>query len=90
MNENSSSLSQLHKLIRSLRKQEIEQIQQTHSEALSKIASIARENNLSLEHIQIALSVRQPKQERSFKPSRKSKQFKNESSSDLISTEVTA
>lgn len=90
MNENSSSLSQLHKLIRSLRKQEIEQIQQTHSEALSQIASIARENNLSLEHIQIALSVRQPKQERSFKAPRKSKRFKNESSSDLISTEVSA
>jgi hypothetical protein len=88
MNENSSSLSQLHKLIRSLRKQEIEQIQQTHSEALSQIASIARDNNLSLEHIQIALSVRQPKQERSFKPPRKSKRFKNEFSSDSVSAEL--
>jgi hypothetical protein len=77
-------------LIRSLRKQEIEQIQQTHSEALSQIASIAKDNNLSLEHIQIALSVRQSKQERSFKAPRKSKRFKNESGSDLISTEVTA
>jgi DNA-binding protein H-NS len=88
MNENSSSLIQLHKLIRSLRKQEIEQIQQTHSEALNQIASIARENNLSLEHIQIALSVRQSKQERSFKAPRKSKRFKNESGSDLIATEI--
>lgn len=90
MTENSSSLTQLHKLIRSLRKQEIEQIQQTHSEALKQIASIANDNNLSLEHIQIALSMKQPKHERSFKTPRKSKRFKNESSSDLISTEVTA
>ncbi len=90
MNENISSLSQLHKLIRSLRKQEIEQIQQTHSEALSQISTIARENNLSLEHIQIALSVRQPKQERSSKIPRKSKRFKNESETESVTSEVSA
>jgi uncharacterized protein YcbK (DUF882 family) len=65
MEDNNSSLNQLHKLIRSLRKQEIEQIQQMHGDALRQIAAIARDNNLSLECIQIALSVRVPKEERS-------------------------
>ncbi len=90
MTENSSSLTQLHKLIRSLRKQEIEQIQQTHSDALKQIASIAKDNNLSLEHIQIALSMKQPKHERSFKIPRKNRRFRNESGTDSISSEVTA
>ena len=90
MNDNSSSLSQLHKLIRSLRKQEIEQIQQTHSEALRQIASIAKENNLSLEHFQIALSVRHPKHERTFKVPRKNRRFRNESGTESVTTEVSA
>jgi uncharacterized protein YcbK (DUF882 family) len=76
MHDNNSSLTQLHKLIRSLRKQEIEQIQQQHGDALKQIASIARENNLSLEHIQIALSVRAPstgQQLRRLKPGKKNR-----------------
>jgi len=55
MQDNNSSLTQLHKLIRSLRKQEIEQIQQQHGDALKQIGYIAREKNLYMEHIQIEL-----------------------------------
>ena len=73
MQDNNSSLTQLHKLIRSLRKQEIEQIQQQHGDALKQIASIARENNLSLEHIQVALSVRIPKGEQHLRVPRKTR-----------------
>jgi hypothetical protein len=65
MNDSSSSLTQLRKLIQSLQKQESEQIQQTYGDALKQIVSIARENNLTIEHIQVALSARQPRKERS-------------------------
>ena len=78
MQDNNSSLTQLHKLIRSLRKQEIEQIQQQHGDALKQIASIARENNLSLEHIQIGLSVRVPREENHERVSRKTRKKRDE------------
>jgi len=83
MQDNNSSLTQLHKLIRSLRKQEIEQIQQLHGDALKQIASIARENNLSLEHIQVALSVRVPKEERQDRAPRKIRKKREESATDI-------
>ena len=83
MNDNASSLTQLHKLIRSLRKQEIEQIQQMHGDALKQIATIARESNLSLEHIQIALSVRLPKEERQPRLSRKNKNKREDAMVDI-------
>jgi dephospho-CoA kinase len=83
MNDNTSSLTQLHKLIRSLRKQEIEQIQQIHADALMRIATIARENNLSLEHIQIAMSVRAPKAIRAPRTSKRSKPNRSEVASDV-------
>lgn len=82
MNDNTSSLNQLHKLIRSLRKQEIEQIQQMHGHALKQIATIARENNLSLEHIQIAMSVRIPRAERQKNAPRKNRKKREESAAD--------
>ena len=73
MHDNTSSLTQLHKLIRSLRKQEIEQIQQIHGDALKQIATIAKHSNLTLEHIQIAMSVRPPKEKQSERIPRKNK-----------------
>jgi hypothetical protein len=82
MQDNNSSLTQLHKLIRSLRKQEIEQIQQQHGDALKQIASIARENNLSLEHIHLALSVRIPKEARQEKVLRKTRNKRGDSTTD--------
>ncbi len=89
MNDNTSSLTQLHKLIRSLRKQEIEQIQQMHGEALKQIASIARDNNLSLEHIQIAMSVRVPKEERPQRVPRKNKKKQEDAVIDTSIYEAT-
>jgi hypothetical protein len=84
MNDTNSSLTQLHKLIRSLRKQEIEQIQQQHGDALKQIASIARENNLSLEHIQIALSIRVPKEERQERAPRKNRKKREGTTDDVL------
>jgi hypothetical protein len=53
--ETTSSLTQLRKLIQSLQKQESEQIQQMHGDSLKQIVTIARENDLSIEHIKEAL-----------------------------------
>ncbi len=83
MQDNNSSLTQLHKLIRSLRKQEIEQIQQQYGDALKQIASIARENNLSLEHIQIALSVRIPREERQERVPKKIRKKRDDEMTDF-------
>ncbi len=89
MNDNTSSLTQLHKLIRFLRKQEIEQIQQVHGDALKQIATIAQNNNLSLEHIQIAMSVRLPKEERPQRVTRKSKKRREDAVIDASTYEAT-
>jgi uncharacterized protein YcbK (DUF882 family) len=89
MQDNNSSLTQLHKLIRSLRKQEIEQIQQQHGDALNQIASIARENNLSLEHIQIALSVRSPREERKPRASKKTRRNRDHTTPDIEALDST-
>ena len=73
MNDTSSSLIQLRKLIQSLQKQESEQIQQMHGDALQRIAIIAHENDLTIDHIKIALSARQPKTDRTIRVPRKNK-----------------
>ena len=73
MNDTSSSLIQLRKLIQSLQKQESEQIQQTHGDALKQIVTIARENDLSIDHIKIALSARVPKTDRKIRVPKKNK-----------------
>lgn len=73
MKETTSSLTQLRKLIQSLQKQESEQIQQLHGDALKQIVTIARDNDLSIDHIKIALSARQPKADRTIRVPRKNK-----------------
>jgi hypothetical protein len=73
MNDTSSSLIQLRKLIQSLQKQESEQIQQMHGDALKQIVSIARENDLSIDHIKIALSARVQKTDRKIRVPKKNK-----------------
>ncbi len=73
MNDTSSSLIQLRKLIQSLQKQESEQIQQMHGDALKQIVAIARDNDLSIDHIKIALSARVPKTDRTIRVPRKNK-----------------
>lgn len=73
MNDTTSSLNQLRKLIQSLQKQESEQIQQVHGDALRQIVAIARDADLSIDHIKIALSARQPKAERTIRVPRKNK-----------------
>jgi hypothetical protein len=88
MNDTSSSLTQLRKLIQSLQKQESEQIQQLHGDALKQIVSIARENDLSIDHIRIALSARQPKADRTIRVPRKNKRHKTDGTHDPVYTDT--
>ena len=88
MNDTSSSLIQLRKLIQSLQKQESEQIQQLHGDALKQIVAIARENDLSIDHIKIALSARQPKAERTIRVPRKNKRHKSDGTHDPVSADA--
>jgi len=82
MNDTSSSLIQLRKLIQSLQKQESEQIQQMHGDALKQIVAIARDNDLSIDHIKTALSARQPKTDRTIRVPKKSKRHKSDGALD--------
>jgi hypothetical protein len=88
MNDTSSSLTQLRKLIQSLQKQESEQIQQLHGDALKQITIIARDNDLSIEHIKIALSARQPKADRTLRMPKKNKRHKTDSTHDSVSPDA--
>ncbi len=87
MNDTSSSLIQLRKLIQSLQKQESEQIQQLHGEALKQTVTIARDNDLSIDHIKIALSARQPKADRTIRVPRKNKRNKTDGTHDSASAD---
>ncbi len=88
MNDTSSSLIQLRKLIQSLQKQESEQIQQLHGDALKQIVAIARDNDLSIDHIKIALSARMPKADRTLRLPKKNKRHKTDGTHDSVSTDA--
>jgi hypothetical protein len=88
MNDTSSSLIQLRKLIQSLQKQESEQIQQLHGDALKQIVAIARDNDLSIDHIKIALSARQPKADRTLRLPKKNKRHKTDGTHDSVSADA--
>ena len=88
MNDTSSSLIQLRKLIQSLQKQESEQIQQLHGDALKQIVTIARENDLSIDHINVALSARVPKTDRTLRLPKKNKRHKSDGAHDPVSADA--
>ena len=89
MNDTTSSLNQLRKLIQSLQKQESEQIQQLHGDALKQIVAIARDNDLTIDHIKTALSARQPRKERTtLRVPRKNKKNRNDGAHDSVSADA--
>jgi hypothetical protein len=88
MNDTSSSLIQLRKLIQSLQKQESEQIQQLHGDVLKQIVTIARENDLSIDHIKVALSARQPKAGRTIRVPKRNKRPKTDATHDFVSADA--
>ncbi len=75
MNESSSTLNKLRKVIQSLQKEEMIHMQRLHGDALKKIVAIARENGLTLEHIECALKGREPKNKASNVPKKNKKQM---------------
>ena len=59
-----TTLVKLRKMIESMQKEEMRQIQSTHSDALAQIVSIAKQHQLNAENIAFALSVRQPREKK--------------------------
>ena len=57
-----ATLNKLRKMIQTLQREEMIPIQRTHSDVLAQITSLARQHDLTAEHISFALSVRQPKE----------------------------
>ena len=57
-----ATLNKLRKMIQTLQREEMVQIQRAHSDVLAQITSLARQHDLTAEHISFALSVRQPKE----------------------------
>lgn len=68
-----TTLTKLRLMIESMQKEEMRQIQSTHSEALSQIVSIAKQNQLNAEHIAFALSVKEPRIKKEHRVPRKNK-----------------
>ena len=71
-NDTGTTLTKLRRMIESLQKEEMVQIQHMNADALAQIVAIAKQNQLTAEHIAFALSVRQPR-ERKIRVPRKNK-----------------
>ena len=59
-----TTLTKLRRMIESMQKEEMVQVQRMNSDALAQIVSIAKQNQLNAEHIVFALSVRQPREKK--------------------------
>ena len=77
------TIAKVQKILISLQKEEMRQIQSTHTDALSQIVSIAKQNQLNAEHIAFALSVKEPRVKKELRVPRK-----NKKSSIFIEPEV--
>jgi hypothetical protein len=62
--ETSTALTQLRKVIASLQKEEMAQLQKSSGDALKQIVTIAREHSLTSEHIAFALKSRVPREKK--------------------------
>lgn len=72
-NETGMTIAKVQKILISLQKEEMRQIQSTHTDALSQIVSIAKQNQLNAEHIAFALSVKEPRVKKELRVPRKNK-----------------
>jgi len=62
--ETSTALTQLRKVIASLQKEEMSQLQKSSGDALKQIVTIAREHALTSEHIAFALKAKVPREKK--------------------------
>ena len=72
-NETGLTIAKVQKILVSLQKEEMRQIQSTHSDELAQIVSIAKQNQLNAEHIAFALSVKEPRVKKELRVPRKNK-----------------
>jgi hypothetical protein len=79
-----TTLVKLRKMIESMQKEEMRQIQSTHADALAQIVSIAKQNQLNAEHIAFALSVRQPREKKVRVPRKNKKNTVASSESEVM------
>lgn len=86
-NDTSTALTQLRKVIASLQKEEMSQLQKSSGDALKQIVTIAREHSLTSEHIKFALSARKPKEPRLNRVPRKIKRQKSEITPESVSAD---
>ena len=71
--ETGSTLVKLRKMIESMHKEEMVQVQRMNADALTQIVSIAKQNQLNAEHIAFALSVKEPRVKKELRVPRKNK-----------------
>ena len=71
--ETGSTLVKLRKMIESMQKEEMVQVQRMNADALTQIVSIAKQNQLNAEHIAFALSVKEPRVKKELRVPRKNK-----------------
>ncbi len=68
-----TTLVKLRKMIESMQKEEMVQVQRMNADALAQIVSIAKQNQLNAEHIEFALSVKEPRVKKEHRVPRKNK-----------------
>lgn len=83
-NDTGTTLTKLRKMIESLQKEEMVQIQHMNADALAQIVSIAKQNQLTAEHIAFALSVRQPREKKVRVPRKNKKNTVTSSEPEVL------
>ena len=71
--ETGTTLTKLRRMIESMQKEEMVQVQRMNADALAQIVSIAKQNQLNAEHIAFALSVKEPRVKKEHRVPRKNK-----------------
>jgi hypothetical protein len=68
-----TTLTKLRRMIESMQKEEMVQVQRMNADALAQIVAIAKQNQLNAEHIAFALSVKEPRVKKEPRVPRKNK-----------------
>ena len=79
-----TTLVKLRKMIESMQKEEMVQVQRMNADALAQIVSIAKQNQLNAEHIAFALSVKEPRVKKELRVPRKNKKSSIFAEQDVV------
>jgi hypothetical protein len=72
-NDTGTTLTKLRKMIESMQKEEMVQVQHMNADALAQIVAIAKQHQLNAEHIAFALSLKEPRVKKEHRVPRKNK-----------------